>query len=80
MGVTLVVFGPILKKKQELAGVTRFINKASILYRRLLGTSAVLQVQSKFRRSELMQSNGKIMPSISTGPGGLVDQGAGLLP
>jgi hypothetical protein len=28
---------PLLKKKQELAG-TRFINKACILYKRLLGS------------------------------------------
>jgi hypothetical protein len=43
-----------LKKKQELGG-TRFINKACILYKRLLGTSVVMQVQSKLRRSKFSQ-------------------------
>jgi hypothetical protein len=33
-------FGPLLKKKRELPG-TRFINKACIIYKRLLGTSGV---------------------------------------
>jgi hypothetical protein len=47
-------FGPLLKKKQELGG-TGFINKACILYKRLLGTFAVLKVQSKFRRSKFSQ-------------------------
>ncbi len=46
--------GPLLKKKRELDG-TRFINKACILYKRLLGTSGVLQVQSKLRRRKFRQ-------------------------
>ncbi len=41
-------WGHCLGKKQELGG-TRFINKACILYKCLLGTSVVLQVQSKSR-------------------------------
>ncbi len=45
---------PLLKKKRELGG-TRFINKACILYKRLLGMSGVLQVQSKLRRSKFRQ-------------------------
>jgi hypothetical protein len=40
--------GPLLKKKRELGG-TRFINKACILYKRLLGTSGMVQVQSKVK-------------------------------
>jgi hypothetical protein len=48
------VFGPLLKKKQELGGA-RFINKACKIDKRLLGTFAVLQVQSKFRRSKFSQ-------------------------
>jgi hypothetical protein len=47
-------FVPLLKKKQELGG-TRFINKACKHYKLLLGASAVLQVQSKFRRSKFGQ-------------------------
>ncbi len=47
-------FGPQLKKKRELGG-TRFINKACILYKRLLGTSGVIEVQSKLRRSKFIQ-------------------------
>jgi hypothetical protein len=46
--------GPLLKKKRELGG-TRFINKACILYKRLLGTSGVIQVQSQRRRSKFSQ-------------------------
>ncbi len=37
--------------KRELGG-TSFINMACILYKRLLGTSGVIQVQSKLRRSK----------------------------
>jgi hypothetical protein len=37
-------FGATVEEKQGL-GVTRFINQACILYKRLLGTSGVLQVQ-----------------------------------
>jgi hypothetical protein len=47
-------FGPLLKKKQEFGG-TSFINKACIVYKDLLGTSAVLQVQSKSRRSKFSE-------------------------
>jgi hypothetical protein len=46
--------GPLLKKNRELGG-PRFINEACILYTRLLGTSGVMQVQSKLRRSKLRQ-------------------------
>jgi hypothetical protein len=47
--------GPPLKKKEELCG-TRFIKKkAYILYKRLLGTSGVLPVQSKLRHSKFSQ-------------------------
>jgi hypothetical protein len=49
------LLGPLLKKKHELIGGTRFINKACILYKRLFGTSAVLQVLSKFRCSKFSQ-------------------------
>jgi hypothetical protein len=42
------------EEKQDLGG-TRFINKACILYKRLLGTSGVLQVQSALRRSKFIQ-------------------------
>jgi hypothetical protein len=42
--------GPLLKKKRELGG-TMFINKACILYKRLLG----MQVQSKVRHSKFSQ-------------------------
>ncbi len=48
------LLGPLLKKKQELGG-TRFIHKACILYKRLLGTSGVLRVHSKLRRSKFSQ-------------------------
>jgi hypothetical protein len=48
-------FGPLLKKKQELGGTSRFINKACILYKRLLGTPGVLQVQAKLRCSKFRQ-------------------------
>ncbi len=46
--------GPLLKKKPKLGG-TRFINKACILYKCLLGTSGVIHVQSKLRRSKFIQ-------------------------
>jgi hypothetical protein len=46
--------GPLLKKRRELGG-TWFINKACILYKRLLGKSAVLQVQLKLRLSQFSQ-------------------------
>jgi hypothetical protein len=49
-----VLLGPLLKKKWELGG-TRFINKACILHKNLLGTSGVMQVQSKLRRSKFSQ-------------------------
>jgi hypothetical protein len=44
----------LLKKKRELGG-TRLINKACILNKRLLGTSGVLQVQSKLSCSKFSQ-------------------------
>ncbi len=43
-------------KTRELGG-PRFINKACILYKRLLGTCGVMQVQSKLRRSKFSQMN-----------------------
>ncbi len=46
--------GSLWKIKRELGG-TRFINKACMLYKRLLGTFGVMQVQSKLRRSKFSQ-------------------------
>ncbi len=48
------LFGATVEEIQEL-GDTGFINKACILYKCLLGTSGVLQVQSKLRCSKLSQ-------------------------
>jgi hypothetical protein len=48
--------GPLLKKKRELGG-TRFINEACTPYKRVLGTSGVMQVQSKIRGSKFRQMN-----------------------
>ncbi len=49
-----VFLGLLLKNKHELDG-TRFISKACILYKRLLGMSGVTQVQSKLRHSKFSQ-------------------------
>jgi hypothetical protein len=48
------LFGATVEEKQELGG-TRFIYKACVLHKHLLGTSGVLQVQSKLRRSKFSQ-------------------------
>jgi hypothetical protein len=50
-----IFLGPQLKKKRELGGPRFINNKACILHKRLLGTSGVMQVQSKLRRSKFSQ-------------------------
>jgi hypothetical protein len=61
--------GATFEEKRKLGG-TRFINQACTLYKRLLGTSGVLQVQSKLRHA--IQPNGRMMPSICASPSGSV--------
>jgi hypothetical protein len=51
------LFGATVEEKRELGG-TGFIYKACILNKRLLGTSGVLKVPSKLRRSEFSRMEG----------------------
>jgi hypothetical protein len=71
-------WGHCWRKKQELGGA-RFINKACILSKCLLGTSGVMQVHSKLRSSKFIQME-EWCPQYINKSSGFSGLGAGLSP